>query len=484
MTPTNEDIVKIGHLINGEIKDASEYRNHIDPGKLSDVVASVAIGTADDAEQAIQAADKAYLSWRKTEPKARVEMMLKAGEILGECAEGLAPLLVREHGGVLWEAQTDFALGKGVLQHTASLAEAFLEPVNMDDDQCTIRVEKQPRGVVAAIVPWNMPVVLTMMKLAPALAAGNTLVLKPSPFASAALTIALQRMAAVFPRGVINVVHGDIEVGETLTTHPLVRKVGFTGGTETARAVMKSAAESIKNLTLELGGNDPAIVLEDADIEKTLDRMLSGIFTRSGQICFAVKRIYVPRAIHDQFVDALCNRVSEFVVGHGLSEGVNFGPLATEAQYQNVHKLIDIAKASDAQIVELGRMADGIDKHDGYYVLPHIVIGASHTDQVSCCEQFGPVIPVIAYDDEEQVIEWANDSEYGLGSSVWTSNSERGMQLASRIEAGSTFINSHAFDSLDLRMPFGGIKHSGIGREFGEAGMSEYVEEHAIRLLK
>jgi len=484
MTPTNEDIIKIGHLINGEIKDASEYRSHIDPGKLSDVVASVAVGTADDAEQAIQAAHKAYLLWRKTEPKARVEMMLKAGEILGECAEDLAPLLVREHGGVLWEAQTDFALGKGVLQHTASLAEAFLEPVNMDDAQCTIRVEKQPRGVVAAIVPWNMPVVLTMMKLAPALATGNTLVLKPSPFASAALTIALQRMAAVFPPGVINVVHGDIEVGETLTTHPLVRKVGFTGGTATARAVMKSAAESIKNLTLELGGNDPAIVLDDADIEKTLDRMLSGIFTRSGQICFAVKRIYVPSAIHDQFVDALCNRVSEFVVGHGLSEGVNFGPLATEAQYQNVHKLIDIAKASDAQVVELGRMADGIDKNDGYYMLPHVVIGASHTDQVSCCEQFGPVIPVIAYDDEEQVIEWANDSEYGLGSSVWTSNSERGMQLASRIEAGSTFINSHAFDSLDLRMPFGGIKHSGIGREFGEAGMSEYVEEHAIRLLK
>mgnify|MGYP003635681701 CR=1 FL=1 len=441
MTPTKEDIIKIGHLINGEIKDANEYRSHIDPGKLSDVVASVAVGTADDAVQAIQAAHKAYLLWRKTEPKARVEMMLKAGEILGECAEDLAPLLVREHGGVLWEAQTDFALGKGVLQHTASLAEAFLEPVNMDDDQCTIRVEKQPRGVVAAIVPWNMPVVLTM-------------------------------------------VHGDIEVGEPLTTPPLVRKVGFTGGTATARAVMKSAAESIKNLTLELGGNDPAIVLDDADIEKTLDRMLSGIFTRSGQICFAVKRIYVPRAIHDQFVDALCNRVSEFVVGHGLSEGVNFGPLATEAQYQNVHKLIDIAKASDAQVVELGRMADGIDKNDGYYMLPHVVIGASHTDQVSCCEQFGPVIPVIAYDDEEQVIEWANDSEYGLGSSVWTSNSERGMQLASRIEAGSTFINSHAFDSLDLRMPFGGIKHSGIGREFGEAGMSEYVEEHAIRLLK
>ncbi|MBL1267554.1 aldehyde dehydrogenase family protein [Vreelandella glaciei] len=484
MTPATENIVTVDHFINGEITKASNYRYHNDPGKLSAVVASVANGTADDAEQAIQAAHNAYLSWRNVEPRARVEMMMKAGDILDECAKELAPLLVREHGGMLWEAQADFALGKGVLQHTASLAETFLEPVNIDDDQCTIRIEKRPRGVVAAIVPWNMPVVLTMMKLAPALATGNTLVLKPSPFASAALTIALQRIAVAFPRGVINVVHGDLEVGERLTSHPLVRKIGFTGGTATARAVMKSAAKSIKNFTLELGGNDPAIVLDDADIGKTLDRMLPGIFTRSGQICFAVKRIYVPRAMHDQFVDSLCDRVSKFVVGHGLSDGVNFGPLATEAQYHNVRKLIDTARASDAQVVELGRLADGIDKHDGYYVLPHIVIGASHTDQVSCCEQFGPIIPIIAYDDEEQVVEWANDTEYGLGSSIWTSSGERGMLLASRIEAGSTFINSHSFESLDLRMPFGGIKLSGIGREFGEAGMGEYIEEHAIRLLK
>ncbi|PWW30117.1 acyl-CoA reductase-like NAD-dependent aldehyde dehydrogenase [Chromohalobacter israelensis] len=409
---------------------------------------------------------------------------MKAGEVLGDSAEELAPLLVREHGGMLWEAQTDFALGKGVLQHTASLVEQFLEPEHIDDDQCTIRIEKKPRGVVAAIVPWNMPVVLTMMKLAPALATGNTLVLKPSPFASAALTIVLQRMAGLFPPGVINVVHGDVEVGEALTTHPLVRKVGFTGGTATARAVMKSAAESIKNTTLELGGNDPAIVLDDADIEKTLDRMISGIFTRSGQICFAIKRIYVPRSMHDRFVDALCSRVDEFMVGHGLMEGVKFGPLATEAQYRSVNKLIDSAKEAGARVVELGRLADGLDNANGYYVLPHIVVDASHTDQVSCCEQFGPVIPVIAYDDEEQVVEWANDSEYGLGSSIWTSDHARGLKMASQIEAGSTFINTHSFESLDIRMPFGGIKHSGVGREFGEAGLSEYVESHSIRILK
>lgn len=484
MNSVNNNIVKVGHLISGDMVGSGDYRNHADPGKLSDIVAKVAVGTADDADRAIRAAHDAYLSWKKLTPKDRVEMIMKAGEVLGDSTEDLAPLLVREHGGMLWEAQTDFALGKGVLQHTASLAEKFFEPVHIDDDQCTIRIEKKPRGVVAAIVPWNMPVVLTMMKLAPALATGNTIVLKPSPFAAAAMTLALQRMAAVFPPGVINVVHGDADVGKALTTHPLVRKIGFTGGTTTARSVMASAADSIKNITLELGGNDPAIVLDDADIETTLDRMIPGIFTRSGQICFAVKRVYVPRPMHDAFVDALCKRVDEFVVGHGLTEGVKFGPMATEAQYHSVLTLIDATRKAGSKVLELGRLAEGVDKQDGYYILPHVVAGASHGDEVSCCEQFGPVIPVIPYDDEEQVIEWANDSDYGLGSSIWTSDHQRGLNMASHIEAGSTFINTHSFESLDLRMPFGGIKLSGIGREFGEFGMAEYVEDHAIRLLK
>ncbi|WP_128970278.1 aldehyde dehydrogenase family protein, partial [Rhodococcus opacus] len=304
------------------------------------------------------------------------------------------------------------------------------------------------------------------------------------PFASAALTIAMQRLAEVLPTGVINVVHGDGDVGQALTTHPLVRKIGFTGGTATASQVMAAAAGSIKNITLELGGNDPAIVLDDADLEATLDRMLTGVFTRSGQICFAVKRIYVPRALHDRFVDALITRVGDYVVGHGLDEGVSFGPLATQNQYEKVRGFIETAKASGAEVVELGRLAEGLDAAEGYYVLPHVVRDVEHGSEICGCEQFGTIIPVIAYDDEEQVIAWANDSEYGLGSSIWTADPERGLAMASRIEAGSTFVNTHSFESLDLRMPFGGIKQSGIGREFGEAGMAEYVEEHAIRLLK
>jgi acyl-CoA reductase-like NAD-dependent aldehyde dehydrogenase len=472
----------VDHLIDGA--GSSNFRDHHDPGRLDTVASRVAVGTAADVDRAVRRAHQAFLGWRSTPVAERVAAMMKAADMVAASAEELAPLLVREHGGVLWEAQTDFMLGTGVLQHTASLAESFFEPTTYDDEQSFISIERVPRGVVGAIVPWNMPVVLTMMKLAPALATGNTIVLKPSPFAPAALTLLLERLSTALPDGVVNVVIGDTEVGEALTTHPLVRKIGFTGGTQTARRVMSSAAATIKNVTLELGGNDPAIVLDDADLDLTLNRMLPGIYTRTGQICFAVKRVYVPRSSYDTFVDALCDRVAEYRVGHGLDPAASFGPLNNRAQYDRVVELIGAAKDSSAKVIELGEKLDADQWDNGYYVLPHVVRDVEHDALITSCEQFGPIIPVIAYDSEEQAIAWANDSDYGLGSSVWTSDPQRGLAVARQVEAGSTFINTHSFESLDLRMPFGGIKQSGIGREFGEAGMAEYVEEHSIRHLK
>ncbi len=475
---------QVGHVIDGAAVEPTAVRDHLDPGRLDTVASRVAIGTADDVDRAVRAAHAAFPAWRDRAPGDRAALLMQASEIVAASGDELAPLLVREHGGVLWEAQTDFGLGTGVLQHTASLVDDFFAAVEFDDEQSYVRIEKAPRGVAAAIVPWNMPVVLTMMKLAPALATGNTLVLKPSPFAPAALTLLLQEVASALPPGVLNVVIGDTEVGTALTTHPLVRKIGFTGGTATATHVMKAAADSIKNVTLELGGNDPAVVLDDADLEQTLDRMLGGIFTRSGQICFAVKRVYVPRSQYATFVDALCDRVSSYKVGHGLDPRATFGPLNNKAQFDRVNELVAQAGSGPGQVIELGEKLDSTQWDNGYYVLPHVVRDATHDSTITSCEQFGPIIPIIAYDTEAEALGWANDSDYGLGSSVWTSDPDRGLEFARKVDAGSTFINSHAFDSLDLRMPFGGIKRSGIGREFGAAGMSEYVEEHSIRRLK
>lgn len=480
---SNQDIKQIDHLIDGEFVPGPSRTPRHDPGRLSEVVEEIADGTPEIADRAVRAAAVAFETWSSTSVQVRSETVKKAAGLLLESID-LAELLAREHGGTLGEARTDFHLGAGVLEHTASLGPEFFKPRRSDDDQCTIEIERTPIGVIAAIVPWNMPIVLTMMKLAPALVAGNTVVLKPSPFASGALTLALAKLAELFPKGVINVVHGDGEVGAALTGHDLVRKIAFTGGTETAKHVMGAAAESIKNITLELGGNDPAVILPDARIDQILDRLLSGVYTRTGQICFAVKRIYVPRSMAEELFDAICSRLRDYQVGHGLREGVDFGPMNNKAQFDKVTDLIEKTRASGAEVVELGQKMDESEWGDGYYLLPHVVRNAAHDSLVASCEQFGPIIPLISYDDVDQAIAWANDSEYGLGSSVWTSDPERGFEVARRIESGSTFINSHAFDSLDLRMPFGGIKHSGLGREFGEAGLRSYVEEHAIRLLK
>lgn len=196
----------------------------------------------------------------------------------------------------------------------------------------------------------------------------------------------------------------------------------------------------------------------------------------------AIDRIYVPRALYGTFADAFCERVDQYAVGHGLDENASFGPLNNKTQYDAVNALIEETRNSSAKLIQLGRTLDSAE--NGYYILPHVVRDVEHSAPISSCEQFGPVIPLIAYDDENQVVDWANDSEYGLGSSVWTTDHDRGLAVARRIEAGSTFVNTHAFESLDLRMPFGGVKQSGIGREFGEAGMREYVDEHSIRILK
>ncbi len=433
---------------------------------------------------AAKAAHAAYPGWRDTDPAERAALVTKAAEVLSESSAELAPLLCREHGGVLWEAETDFNAGAGTLMTTAAQVEDFYRPQTIEDDNCIIRVEHTPKGVVSGIEPWNMPVVLTMMKVAPALTTGNCLMIKPSSSAPTALTFALEKMAAVFPPGVLNVVNGAGALGESLVTHPLVRKVAFTGGNDTGSGVMRNAADTIKNVTLELGGNDPAIVLADADIDMAIPRLVKGIFTRSGQICFAVKRIYVQNSIYDKFVDVLTAAVDEIVVGHGLDDGVTMGPLHNKAQFDSVQSLLQQTRNSSAKVIELGKKANPDEWDNGYYMLPCVVRDIEHSAPLSTREQFGPVIPVISFDTEDQAIDYANDSEFGLCSSIWSRDTEKALGLARRIEAGTTFINEHSLLGLDLRMPFGGVKQSGIGREYSHYAMEEYSEYHAIKTMK
>lgn len=322
-----------------------------------------------------------------------------------------------------------------------------------------------------------------MGKVGPALAAGNTLVAKPSPNAPLAVSLALETIAKFFPPGAINVVNGDGDVGPTLTRHPLVRMVSFTGGTRTGKAVMASAAESNKNVALELGGNDAAIVLDDIEPEAVVDELIKGIFARSGQVCYAIKRVYVPARRLAHFRDALCSAIDQFRIGHGLDERSTLAPMNNRSQFDIVRGLVERARQGGAVVTELGTALEPDRWGDGYYMKPTVVTGLANDAELVGAEQFGPVIPVVGYDSEDEALSFANNTEYGLGSSLWTRDTDRALALASRVEAGITFINSHARTKLgEMHMPFGGIKQSGIGRVRTEVGLAEFVEHHAISL--
>ncbi len=482
---TQESCLKVHPFINNQALSCQNYTSIYDPGKLTKVVGKAGISTSEDVDRAVKAAHQGFLSWQKLEPQERVERVMLAADVLKSSIPDLTHLLVREHGGLLQEAKMDFMGGYGNFTYYGGIVEEFMQPEEREDEKSWIRIEKKPKGVVAAIVPWNMPVVLTMMKLVPALMTGNTIVVKPSPRAPLALTLLLQRMAAVLPNGVINVVLGDADVGATLTSHPLVKKIAFTGGCENGKKVIANGALSLKAVTLELGGNDPAIILDDAPIEEIMPRLIKGIFTRSGQICYAVKRIYVPTAMLNDFFDLMCEHLKGYRVGHGLDEHATMGPVNNLEQFRFVRELINEAKNNGAMVRELGSKCDPDNWDNGYYLLPHVVIDKNHTSRLVHCEQFGPVIPITPYQTIEEAIEMANDSNFGLGSSIWTGDHERGKELAPKMEAGLTFINAHGLGSTAMGMPFGGIKDSGIGREMSsEPTLFAYTDFHAMRLLK
>lgn len=480
-----ESCLKVHPFINNQTLPCQSYTPIYDPGRLTSIVGKAGVSTPEDVDRAVKAAHQGFLTWQQLEPHVRIEKVMLAADILENSMSDLAHLLVREHGGLLQEAQMDFRGGYGNFKYYEGIVDKFMQPEEKEDENSWIRIEKKPKGVVVAIVPWNMPVVLTMMKLVPALMTGNTIVVKPSPRAPLALTLLLQRMAAVLPNGVINVVLGDAEVGAALTGHPLVKKVAFTGGCQNGKKVMANASSSLKAVTLELGGNDPAIILDDAPIEELMPRLIKGIFTRAGQICYAVKRLYVPQAMLNDFFDLMCEHLKGFRVGHGLDEHATMGPVNNLEQFRFVRELIIEAKSNGAVVRELGSKCDPDNWDNGYYILPHVVIDQDHKSRLVHCEQFGPVIPITPYQTIEEAIEMANDSNYGLGSSIWTGDYERGKKLAPQLEAGLTFINAHGLGSTAMGMPFGGIKDSGIGREMSaEPTLFAYTDFHAMRLLK
>ncbi len=472
-------------LIDNQDVATDDYLEVRDPGRTADIVGLLAQGTAAHVDQAVQAAHRAYAGWRDTPLTQRQALLTQAADLLAAEGPGVAELMARESGMLVPTNKAEAGMSAAIIRDNVDLATEFLKTLQVEDEASWVSVEKRSIGVIAGIIPWNAPIILTMRKLAPALVCGNTLVLKPAPTAALGLSALLKKIAALFPPGVINVVHGGAEVGTALTTHPLVRKVSFTGGGTVAKAIMKAAADSIKGVQFELGGNDPAIVLADADLDDVIPKIVGGVFRRSGQFCFAVKRIYVQRPIYDAFFEKFIAEVDRFKVGHPLAEGATFGPVNNRAQFEYLQGLAERTRAAGAEVIELGSKLDASTWDDGYYLLPAVVKHAAPDLEVVVNEQFGPIIPIVAFDDVEEAIRLANDSELGLASSVWSRDADQAVAIASRIEAGMTFINNAGTSRIGQKnSPFGGVKQSGIGRESSEVGLSEYVEYHAINFHK
>lgn len=480
------EVIKVNNWINNQEVPAEKYLDVYDPGKFDEVVGQVAQGDAKTLDQAAKAGAAAQPAWAAlsvAERKKYVEGLLK---ITQDSMADLVELLVRESGEEKRTAELDFGIAMGSFQYYTSVIEKYMESEVLEDETSRTRIDKVPKGICAGIVPWNMPICLTMSKLPLALLTGNAMIIKPPSDTPLALTLLLQRYAKALPDGILNIVNGSGGVlGNAITEHPLIRKVGFTGSTAAGRSVYEGCAKNLKTATLELGGNDASIVLDDCDINEVVPNMLHGIFDRSGQICFANKRIYVPNQMLDAFFDKLCEAVDELKTGYGLDPDTYYGPVMNKKQYDHINNLIEDAKKTGSVVRTLGGKSTPELWDRGYYVLPHVIKANSNDIAIVQQEQFGPAIPVIGYDSEQQAVDWANGTSFGLCSSVWSKDPERAIKVAGGVRAGQTFINAHSMFALTFGVPFGGFKESGIGREFtGELSLDAYVDYHAVRLIK
>jgi acyl-CoA reductase-like NAD-dependent aldehyde dehydrogenase len=423
----------------------------------------------------MESAQKAYRDWRADEG-ARRDALRKAGDLLFAAAGDIGPILTAEQGKPLGDASME-VFGAGVwFQYYANLD--VPAQVIQDDDNAYAEVVRRPLGVVAAITPWNFPLILASWKIAPALLAGNTMVLKPSPFTPLTTLKVGEMLREVFPPGVLNVVSGGDELGAWMTSHPVPRKISFTGSIETGKKVAMSAAPDLKRVTLELGGNDPAIVLDDADPATVAKAIFAGAFNNNGQVCSAIKRVYVPEAMYDDVVDALAVHARAIKVGDGTEPDSKLGPINNEPQYERVKELVADALSQGARAVTGGHAMD----RPGYFFEPTILAGLSDGTRIVDEEQFGPALPVISYRNESDAIDRANATHFGLSGSVWSADPDRAAAVAAELECGTAWVNTHL--ALSPQQPFGGFKWSGLGVENGPWGLAEFTEFQAMHRSK
>ena len=461
-------------LIGGEAVAGEREIEVINPATET-VVATASCASEAQLEAAVSAARHAFQTWRDVPWEERAALVAAVADVLEANAAELGRLLTAEQGKPLRHAEQEVANAAAFCRHVASLE----LPVRVLEDTTVKRVEVHhaPLGVVAAIMPWNFPLLVLAFKVPFALLAGNTVIAKPAPTTPLATLRFGELIRDVVPPGVVNVIADRDDLGARLTAHPDVRKVAFTGSIETGRKVMATAAPLLKRLTLELGGNDAAIVLDDVDPKVVASKVFWAAFANSGQICTSIKRLYVPEAMCDELCDLIGALARDVVVGDGSHPDTMLGPLQNREQFERVASLIESARLE-------GRVVAGGDIPDrpGYFIPPTIVRDIGPGTPLVDEEQFGPVLPVIEYGEVRHAIEAANATHHGLAATVWGTDLERAHAVAQRLEAGTVWINQCS--AIHPGIPFAGAKQSGLGTELGEEGLAEFTQRKVINVRR
>ncbi|MYJ95772.1 MAG: aldehyde dehydrogenase family protein [Proteobacteria bacterium] len=459
-------------LIDGELVSGTDSFDVLNPADET-VLGSAPECSQANLDRAVHAAQEAFRGWRRNIEKRR-DVLRRAAVVLRENADPLARLLTQEQGKPLAKARGEIGGSARWFEYTAEL-EYSSQAIEVAG-QRSVTVHHRPLGVVAAIIPWNYPVITAVWKIAPALLAGNTVVLKPSPFTPLATLKMAELLNDVIPRGVLNVVSGGDELGARMTSHPGVRKIAFTGSISTGKAVAAAAAPDLKRITLELGGNDPAIVLPDAVPEAITEHLFRAAFENSGQVCVAIKRVYVPEQLYNRFAEEFARFAGTVKLGNGLDESSELGPVNNDRQFERVLDLIGDGRERG------GRIAVGGARHgeQGYFIEPAIATDVPDDARLVSEEQFGPALPLLSYRDVDEAVDRANAGMFGLAASVWGEDTQRASEIGGELECGTVWVNQHL--NIVPQVPMGGWKWSGIGVENGIWGLLQFTQMQVVEV--
>jgi acyl-CoA reductase-like NAD-dependent aldehyde dehydrogenase len=453
---------------------APDGREVLDPA-TGEVVGRAPVGSVEDLDAAVARARDAQPSWGARTDEERVDLLLRAADAIEAAAEPLAELLSREQGKPLNGPNARFEVGACAGWLRATAATELPGGTVLDDADTHAELHYRPVGVVGAIGPWNWPMMITMWQVAPALRMGNTVVVKPSEYTPLSVLALMEVLNSVLPADVLTAVAGGRDLGERLAGHPDVDKLMFTGSTATGQAIIKSSADTVKRLTLELGGNDAGVVLPDVDPRAVAQDLFWGAFINTGQTCAALKRLYVHTDVYDEVCAALLEVAQAMPMGRGLDEQNVLGPLQNRAQYDVVARLVEAARDSGAKILIGG---DPDPDAPGHFYPVTLVADVDDDNPLVAEEQFGPALPIVRYEEVDRAVEMANALDVGLGASVWSSDRDAARAVASRLEAGTVWINSHG--GVHPMIPFGGVKKSGYGLEFGVEGLKTVAVPQVI----